>query len=374
MLSMLVTLALIVWLVALLLPWQPWRCRERLDADAAGAPDVSDVTVLIPARNEAEAIGTTLRTLAATDAGLPVVLVDDESDDATVAVAQACGLRHLQVVAGSTPPPGWTGKLWAMQQGLAQVTTPYVLLLDADIRLAPGLLPALRCKAEQGFALVSLCACPNGQGWAARWLLPAFVYFFKWLYPFALANRADSRVAAAAGGVVLIERQALLDVGGFAAWRDAIIDDCTLAAHVKRGGHRCWIGLTHDAVSQRRSGLADIVRMVARTAFVQLRESWWRLLAASLLLVLVFWLPLVGVACGTARIRAIGALAWLLLAISHVPVLRYYRRCLWLAPCLPLAAGVFLWATWLSAWRSLGGTRSVWKGRRYAGAASQTRE
>ncbi|TAN07001.1 MAG: glycosyltransferase [Rhodanobacteraceae bacterium] len=358
--------ALLLWAGVLLAPWAPWLCRERLEADPRAAPAASDLTVLIPARNEAPLIGATLAALHADAPNARVVLIDDQSTDATAETARASGLPNLSVIAGTPPPPGWVGKLWALQQGLERVTTARVLLLDADIRLAPGMVPALIHKADTGYALVSVCAEPCWNRVAARWLLPAFVYFFKLLYPFALANRADRRTAAAAGGVVLLDREALLAAGGFGAWRGAIIDDCTLAAHLKRTGRRCWIGLTHGARSLRPAGFGAIAHMLARTAFVQLRESLWLTAAASVLLILAFWIPVLALAFGAdALVRALGVFACLALLGAYLPTLLYYRRNPLAALLLPLAATFFLAATWYSAWRALAGTRSVWKGRRY---------
>ncbi|HET7929920.1 MAG TPA: glycosyltransferase [Rhodanobacteraceae bacterium] len=361
----LAAIALALWLAVLALPWRPWSCREYLEADAAERSDTDALTVLIPARDEAALIGETLRAIADTAPDAAIVLIDDQSSDGTVEAARRCGLPNLTIVHGTPPPEGWAGKLWALQQGLARTNTPQVLLLDADIRLAPGLLAALQRKADTGYALASVCAEPCWQGWAARWLLPAFVYFFKLLYPFALANRADSRVAAAAGGVILVERAALTAAGGFSAWRDAIIDDCTLAAHVKRAGQRCWIGLSHGARSLRHEDIGDIARMVARSAFVQLRESWWLVVAATALLVLAFWIPVLAVVIGTPAAKTLGALAWLALAGCYLPTLLFYRRNPLAAIALPLAATFFLVMTWYSAARALTGTRSVWKDRRY---------
>ena len=361
----LAAIALALWLAVLVLPWQPWRCVERLEPDPGSDLDAAAFTVLIPARDEAAVIGTTLRALSAAAPGARVILVDDQSRDDTVAIARECGLPTLTIINGSPPPSGWTGKLWALQQGLQRVDTPRVLLLDADIRLSAGLVQALVARANAGCALVSACAEPCWDGAAARWLLPAFAFFFKLLYPFALANRAGSRIAAAAGGVVLVDRKALVDAGGFDAWRGAIIDDCTLAAHVKRAGHHCFIGLTHGATSLRREDFGGIMRMVARTAFVQLRESWWWLAGASALLVLAFWIPVIAVASGERPAQVPGLLAWLAMATCYLPTLLYYRRNPLAAIILPLTATFFLVATWYSAARTLAGTRSEWKGRRY---------
>jgi hopene-associated glycosyltransferase HpnB len=362
----LAALALACWTGVLLAPWAAWLCRERLEPDSTSPASRDDFTILIPARNEAQVIGETLRALGVAAPGAPVIVVDDQSTDDTASIARDSGLPNLTLIIGTPPPAGWTGKLWALQQGLEHVTTARVLLLDADIRLAPGMLAPLQRKADEGCALVSLCAEPCWDGMAARWLLPAFVYFFKLLYPFALANDERSRVAAAAGGVILVERAALIGAGAFGAWRDAIIDDCTLAARVKRKGYRCWIGLTHGATSQRRAGFADIAHMVARTAFVQLRESLLLTVAVSVLLVVAFWIPVLALAFGpTHATRAIGLIATLAMLACYLPTLMYYRRSPLAALLLPLAATCFLAATWCSAWRALAGTRSVWKGRHY---------
>ncbi|HLI17636.1 MAG TPA: glycosyltransferase [Rhodanobacteraceae bacterium] len=362
----LAAVSLVGWLLVLLAPWGAWRCRERLDAAPASPVPSGDLTVLIPARNEATVIGETLRALHDAAPDVPTVVIDDQSTDATAQIARTSGLAHLTLIRGTAPPPGWTGKLWALQQGLEHAGTSRVLLLDADIRLAPGLATALRRKADEGYALVSVCAEPCWHGIGARLLLPAFVYFFKLLYPFALANRSGTPVAAAAGGVILIDRTALIEAGGFAAWRTAIIDDCTLAAHVKRAGYRCWIGLTRDAASLRRARVQDIAHMIARTAFVQLHESIWLTLAASLLLILAFWIPLLALAFGPGQAaRVIGLLGLLAMLACYLPTLMYYRRNPLAALLLPATATFFLAATWYSAWRALTGTRSVWKGRRY---------
>lgn len=362
----LAALSLALWLLLLAAPWQAWRCRERLEPESAASVATSDFTVLIPARNEAAYIAETLASVRVCAPAAPVILVDDQSSDGTTEHARARGLTQLTLLRGTSPPDGWSGKLWALEQGLAEVRTPWVLLLDADIRLAPGMVAVLRRQAVRGYALVSVLAEPCWQGWAARWLLPAFVYFFKLLYPFSLVNKTGSRVAAAAGGVVLIEREVLIGVGGFRAWREAIIDDCTLAVHVKRAGHQCFLGLTHGVLSQRRQGFTSIMSMIARSAYVQLRESPLLLLAVSVLLVLVFWVPLAALAFGGVT-RWLGLAALVALLVSYLPTLRYYRRNPLVALFLPLTASCFLAASWYSALRAWLGTRSVWKQRRYPG-------
>jgi hopene-associated glycosyltransferase HpnB len=360
----LTAIALMLWVALILAPWQAWRCRERLKPEADGTPSGSDFTVLIPARDEAAVIRESLAALAKAAPNAPIIVVDDESGDDTAAIARASGLQNLTVIAGMPPPAGWAGKLWALEQGLRQVTTDRVLLLDADIALAPGMIAALERKASAGYAIVSVLAEPCWKGIAARLLLPAFVYFFKLLYPFALANRPRGPIAAAAGGVVLVECAPLREIGGFAAWRDAIIDDCTLAKHMKQGGYATWLGLSRGALSLRRQNLNSIVGMVARSAWVQLHESVLALIAATALMVLAFWVPLAALAFAGPP-RWLGIAAWAALAASYLPTLRYYRRNPLAAVLLPAAATLYLAMTWYSALRALAGTRAAWKGRRY---------
>jgi glycosyltransferase involved in cell wall biosynthesis len=230
-----------MWLGVLMAPWRPWATDESLDAEGGGEDvDLRDVTVLCPARDEAAQIGATLAGLGRQGQGLRIILIDDQSTDGTAAVARACRIEGLQIVHGTPLPPGWSGKLWALHQGLAYVRTDRVLLLDADVELFPGILPALRAKLlEDGRHLVSLLVSLRMDNLWERFLMPAFVYFFKLLYPFRLSNSsATPFVACAAGGCILLEARVLREIGGFAAIRDALIDDCALAGCVKKHGFR----------------------------------------------------------------------------------------------------------------------------------------
>lgn len=360
-----------VWIALLLLPWRPGSTRESLDAPAGRAgEDLSDVTVLIPARNEAGVLPATLAALGAQGSGLRVVVVDDQSGDGTAEAARAAALPDLEVVVGEPLPEGWTGKVWALEQGLRRVRSPLILLLDADIALAPGTVGSLRRKLrEGGYQLVSLMAWLRMDSAWERLLLPAFVYFFKLLYPFGLSNDPSvRRVAAAAGGCVLLEARALGAVGGMAAIRDAIIDDCSLARRFKDAGLRTWIGLTRSARSLRAyEHLAPIWRMVARSAYTQLGYSPLVLGAATALMLALYVLPLLVLVVGEPAGRALAALALLGMITGYLPVVRYYRLSPGWALTLPAAAMLFLAMTWHSAWRYWRGVRSTWKQRVYAG-------
>jgi len=364
-----VVIAPLLWWGVLLLPWAPWRIRERLTGDTTALPpDLSDTTAIVPARDEAATIEQVLRALVAQGRGLQVLVVDDRSGDGTAAAAQRVATPGLEVVTGQPLPRGWTGKLWALEQGRRRVTTPWTLLMDADVVLAPGALGALRARLDQeGARLGSLMVELAMEGFWERLLLPPFVYFFRLLYPFHLANAPASRVAAAAGGCILIETRVLEEIGGFGALRDALIDDCTLARRVKSRGHRTWIGLTRSARSLRRyPDLGSVWSMVARTAYTQLRYSALLLLLCTAALAAAFWLPVAGLFAPLAPARYLAAAALVAMAASYLPTLRYYGLpALWVLT-LPLAGTLFLAMTWTSAVRYWRGTRSQWKGRTYS--------
>lgn len=361
--------AALIWLGILALPWRPWDTRERVAANPAdrSRPELGHITALVPARNEAASIADTLSRLAAQGPLARIVLVDDESDDGTGDVARGLGLSQLTVLPGQRPPPGWSGKLWALHQGLEQVETEFVLLLDADIALEKGIVATLAAKlVDEGRDMVSVMAALSMHtGWE-KLLIPAFIYFFKMLYPFALANSGHRLVAAAAGGCILLRTERLRAIGGFESLRDALIDDCTLARRVKDSGGRTWLGLSRDVRAARPyESLSAIWNMVARTAFTQLRYSTLLLALCTVLLVLVFLVPVLGTAADGFGTRLLSWAALAALVRSYLPVLRYYDLNPGWALSLPMAATLYLAMTWTSALRYWRGERSRWKNRVY---------
>ncbi|MFM8330588.1 MAG: glycosyltransferase [Candidatus Methylumidiphilus sp.] len=359
-----------VWFIVQVLPWRPWLHSETLEPKtSSGQADLSGLTVLIPARNEADQIGTTLTSLAGQGSGLRVVLVDDGSDDGTADTArQSADGLDLRIIEGQPLRAGWSGKLWALQQGLGEVGTDWTLLLDADIQLRPGMAAALLDKAQaDNRPFVSIMAYLRMESAWEKLLMPAFIYFFKLLYPFRLANSEFRHVAAAAGGCILVQTQVLAGIGGFASIQGAIIDDCTLAKRVKQAGHRIWIGQSHAVISARPyDGLGPIWEMVARSAFTQLRYSVWLLALCNLLIVSLFLGPVAGLLLGDANTRALALTAYLTMAGSYLPSLRYYGRNPAWALLLPGVAAFYLAMTWTSAIRYWRGDRSRWKNRVYA--------
>ncbi len=359
--------ALLAWLYLALLHGRFWQSGPVLAAARpAAAPAVA---VVVPARDEAALVGPVLRSLLAQDyAGdLGVVLVDDGSGDGTGEVARALGDARLVVLEGAARPPGWAGKLWAVQQGVAATAAPWLLLTDADIVHAPAHLATLMAEAERsGADMVSEMVALNCSSAAERALIPAFVYFFQLLYPFARVNRPASRVAAAAGGTLLIRRAALEAIGGIAAIRGALIDDVALAVAVKRQGRRIWLGHSALARSVRPYPSAgDIWRMVARSAYVQLRHSLLLLVATTLGLGLIYLVPPLAALAGQGAARLCGLLAWAVMAATLLPTLRRFCLSPLRAPLLPLVAVFYMAATIGAAIDHHRGRGVVWKRRAY---------
>jgi hopene-associated glycosyltransferase HpnB len=278
------------------------------------------------------------------------------------------------VIASSGPPPGWTGKLWALDQGLAAAPAgaKYVLFTDADIVHAPDSLAMLVARAEQdGLVLTSLMAKLRCESFAERLHVPAFIYFFQMLFPFAWVNRPAARTAAAAGGCMLVARTALQAIGGLASIRNALIDDCALGAQLKQVGP-IWLGLTERVVSIRPyPRIADVRQMISRSAYAQLRHSPWLLIGTVAGMALTFLAPplLTMFADGAARI--LGGAAWLAMTVSFVPILRRYRLSLMWAPALPLIAVLYLLYTFDSAYRHMRGVGGAWKGRTHVPLAKE---
>ena len=360
----------LAWIGLLLLPWRPWSTRERLEATGLNSPtgELADISVLIPARNEEATIDRTLRALAGQEQGLQIFLINDQSTDHTSERAQAIGLSNLTIVEGGELPGSWIGKLWALEQGRRLVTSRFVLLLDADIELAPGIVSALREKlVGEHLDLVSIMAMLRTDHFWERWLVPAFVFFFKLIYPFALVNSLKNRLGVAAGGCILLRTEVLTAIGGFEAVRNAVIDDCALAQRVKDAGGRTWIGLSHSVRSHRLyPNLSSFWAMVSRTAYTQLHYSIVILLAVTCFMLIIFWAPFLAITTASWPLKALAFAGWCCLIGAYLPTVRFYRMSPFWTVTLPIIATLYLLMTWSSAIAYWKGRRSVWKGRVYA--------
>jgi hopene-associated glycosyltransferase HpnB len=301
-----------------------------------------------------------------------VILIDDCSSDDTGAIARALNDPRLTVLTGTPRPAGWAGKLWAVAQGIAEAdetADDFVLLTDADIVHDARHVATLVAQAERGgFDLVSEMVQLSCISTAERALIPAFVFFFQLLYPFARVNEAWRPTAAAAGGTMLVRNKALRRIGGIAAVRGALIDDVALAAALKRNGP-IWLGHSAMAWSIRPyPNAGDIWRMIARSAYVQLRFSPLLLILCLVGLGIVFIVPPMAVFAGHGVAPAIGAAAWAAMACSYIPTLRRFRLSTLWAPFLPFAALFYMAATIGSALNYHLGCGVAWKGRAYQGA------
>ncbi len=362
--------ALAGWLYLLVGRGGFWLARERDDRPQPPQPATwPSVMAVIPARDEAASIGQTVRSLLAQGyPGLRIIVVDDASQDGTGDLAHAAGAT---VVQGQPLLAGWTGKVWALKQGVAEALRGepprYLLLTDADIDYAPGALKRIVARAEAGrTALTSVMVKLSCESPAERAFIPAFVFFFQMLYPFARVNRPEFATAAAAGGCMLVRSDALQETGGIDGIRGALIDDCALAAQLKSEAP-IWLGLTESVRSTRSyPGVQPIRVMVTRSAYAELDYSPLRLVVATLGMALMFLSgPLLAV-FASGMTALIGAAVWLMMGIAFQPTLRLYRlNPLW-GFALPLIALVYMIWTIESAWQCAQGQGGQWKGRAQA--------
>jgi hopene-associated glycosyltransferase HpnB len=361
---MLALLSLCAWIYLFFAHGAFWRSRPQL---LAATPETfPDVDIIVPARDEADTIQAAIGSLLAQDYGgnFRVILVDDNSTDATAELAGSAA--KLQIIRLTSKPAGWSGKLWALHEGIAASRSTVVLLTDADIVHQPAHLASLIAKLQSGqLDLVSEMVRLNCSSLAERMLVPAFVYFFQMLYPFAKVNDASSRVAAAAGGTVLVRREALERIGGIEAIKDALIDDVALAKAVKQGGP---IFLAHSELAasiRLYPKVADLWQMISRTAFTQLRYSTALLVLTMAGLSIVWLVPPWEAVFGSGWRLGCGVAACALAAISYMPTLtRYKRNKLW-ALALPLIAVFYMAATAASAVNYWRGKGASWKNRAY---------
>lgn len=378
-------LSLIIWSYLLLGRGQFWRTNQQLSNYPSSRGDrVPSIAVIIPARNEADVLPISLRSLLTQNydaAQLTIWLVDDHSEDGTADVARQIAAavdktEQLKVIAAATLPKGWTGKLWALEQGvnhaIAQHNPDYLLLTDADIEHAPDNLTQLVTKAiNDDRELVSLMVKLRCKSFWEKLLIPAFVFFFAKLYPFAWVNNPQHPLGAAAGGCVLVKRKAIERIGGIASIRNALIDDCTLGQTIKAtGNHRIWLGLTNTTHSLRPyETLETIWTMVTRTAYTQLNYSPVLLIGTLVGMFLVYLVPIVGMTIGllsgNAVITIVSAIPYLFMTIAYFPTVQFYQCNPAWSFSLPAIAFLYTLMTIDSARRHWQGKGGQWKGRTY---------
>jgi hopene-associated glycosyltransferase HpnB len=371
-------IALAIWCYLLAARGAFWRCAERDDWEPAPLDPWPCVAAVVPARNEADGIGECIGALLGQDYPVPwsVILVDDDSSDGTADIARGAQAGNanarLTIVTSRGLPAGWTGKLWALKQGIdAAMALPqppdFLLLTDADIVHAGDSVRRLVARAqEKHLVLTSLMVKLRCESVAERVNIPAFIFFFQMLYPFSSVNRPQSPVAAAAGGCMLVRADTLREAGGIEAIRGALIDDCALAKLLKARGP-IWLGLTERVHSIRPyPALGDIRRMIVRSAYAQLRYSPLLLLGTVAGMVLTYLAPPLLAVFGSGAARVLALLTWLLMAVAFQPTLRFYRCSPLWGIALPAIALQYMIFTLDSAYLYVRGRGGSWKGRMQA--------
>jgi hopene-associated glycosyltransferase HpnB len=366
---------LVIWIYLWLARGRFWRVGPFVDRRPLTPAPPRRVVIVIPARNEAEAIGATVSSLAKQSFGgfVHLIVVDDASTDGTAELAASAAARsgfsaHLSVVQAAALPEGWTGKLWALSQGVvaaAPFAPDYLLLTDADISHAPDSIDILVRRAELDERdLVSHMVRLSTATRVERLLIPAFVFFFFKLYPPSWIADPSRRTAGAAGGCVLIRPPMLERIGGIQAIRSRIIDDCALARAVKQAGGRIWLGLAPQTRSLRvYRTAAEVGAMISRTAFSQLGHSYLLLLATLVGLLCTYVAPVALLFTGDPTAMGLGALALLLMSLCYLPMVRFYGLPAYWCLCLPLIALFYLGSVLHSALQYARGRGGYWKGR-----------
>ncbi len=377
-----------IWIYLIAARGAFWRAAER---DTRFAPDATPtpahwprVVAVVPARNEADVIAEAVSSLLSQDYSgeFSVVLVDDQSNDGTGEAAQAAAAKidasdRLNVIRGTEPPSGWTGKLNAMATGMRAVEATgapdYILFTDADIayRDPKALERLVRGAVARGTVLTSLMVKLRCDSLSEKFLIPAFVFFFQKLYPFAWVNDPANKVAAAAGGCMLVKHDALVRAGGVAAIRGALIDDCALGALLKKQGP-IFLGLTEAVESIRPyDDFNHIRRMVSRSAYAELDYSPLKLLGSVAGLAVTYLVPPYFAIFVEGWPGFIGAALWALMALSFQPILRLYKRSAMWGVALPVIALFYLGFTVDSAIQHWLGRGGAWKGRYQAAAGTE---
>jgi hopene-associated glycosyltransferase HpnB len=372
----LAALSVVIWACLALGRGGFWRLAPFVEACSGSPAPPRRVVIVIPARNEAETIAETVSSLSRQTFGgfLHLIVVDDASTDGTAKIAVTAAGRsgfsaHLSVVRAAALPPGWTGKLWALSQGIAAAAAfapDYLLFTDADILHARDSIDTLVSRAERDARdLVSHMVRLSTATRIERLLIPAFVFFFFKLYPPRWIADPSKRTAGAAGGCILIRPRVLERIGGIAAIRSRIIDDCALARAVKEGGGRIWLGLAPKTRSLRvyRSA-AELGAMISRTAFSQLGHSYLMLAATALGLLCTYVAPVALLFSGSPAAVGLGLLAWALMSLCYLPMVRFYELPPYWCLSLPVIALFYLGAVLHSAVQYARGRGGFWKGRR----------
>ena len=377
-LELTIILSLFIWVFLIFFRGNFWLADQMLEADVVQLETWPSIAVVIPARNEENYIGATLQSLMAqTYPGeIDITVVNDNSTDNTVEAITRIKDERIVLSNGSDLPEGWTGKLWALSQGInlsirKNPSVDFYLFTDADIEHSQETLKIMVTKAErENLHLVSLMVLLNCRNIWEILLIPAFVFFFQKLYPFQWINNPNKPTAGAAGGYILVRRSALEAAGGIDVVRGEIIDDCAISRMIKKNGS-IWLGLTRNVKSLRsHNRLSEIWEMVTRTAFDQLNYSVTVLLVTIIGMIIIYLVPPFAVVWGLVfndnLSLSLGVLCWVIMAIAYLPTQRLYQRPFWETLILPVAAFLYSLMVVDSAQRHWTKRNPSWKGRKYS--------
>jgi hopene-associated glycosyltransferase HpnB len=372
--TLVAAIPLAIWIYLFLARGNFWQLRED-DVYLQPLANWPRIVAIVPARNEAETIAQTVRSLASQDypGEFSIIIVDDHSEDGTAALAQKAAnesgaSQRVKIHPAAQLAPGWTGKLWALNEGVqvaSERKADFLWFTDADIEHAPDTLHRLVFRAEKdALDLVSLMVLLQAKTFPERLLIPPFLYFFLMLYPPRWIADPNASTAGAAGGCILLRRNVLAPIGGIASIRGEVIDDCALARAAKKGGGRIWMGLTRASVSLRGYGtFAEIRNMIARTAFTQLHYSFGLVLVALVGLFVTFLLPWFSFFAGDDPAWFLASTAICLMTVTFGVTVRFCALPWPWALSLPFAVVYYGYATCVSAARYWLGRGAQWKGR-----------
>jgi hopene-associated glycosyltransferase HpnB len=376
-LQLLTAVSVVIWFILIVFRGQFWRADQHLSNTQTSFSTPPEIVIIIPARNEEKTIGQSISSLLQQDykGAMSIIIINDSSNDNTLEVVKYAsqGFNNIHLINGTETPSAWTGKLWAMAQGIefAKKTfchADYYLFTDSDIFHHPENVTELATKAtNENLSLVSLMVKLRCISIWETLLMPAFIFFFQKLYPFSLVNNPKKSNAAAAGGCMLVNCQDLEKVGGLKNIKAAIIDDCALAMLLKQA-NPIWLGLTQSTKSLRKyNSLSDISQMVSRTAFVQLNYSVLNLFIAVIGMLIIYIIPVVSILIGVlteeTSLFVLGLMGWITMFFAYAPTLTLYNRPILEASFLPISALIYSAMTAISAWQYMFGRGPIWKGR-----------
>ena len=376
-LTILSSISLMIWLYLALLHgnfWNPPSIKK-----AKKISKYPEITILIPARNEAKYIKNSLMSLLRQnyEGKYRAIVVDDSSSDATLEIVKGISKKNnkIHVMQGKVLKEGWAGKVWAQYQGINFIkkkfpNSKYILFTDADIAHSPNNLKNLTIKAEsESLDLVSLMVLLKANNFSEKILIPAFVFFFQKLYPFEWVNDPRRKIAAAAGGCMLVNYFTLKKSGGIEKIKNQIIDDCALARILKKNG-RIWLGITKETKSLRNyKKISEIWSMVTRSAYDQLNYSILLLIICAFGMFCTYMIPVIALSVGffdeNNYLFFTGLIAWFIMSYTYIPTLRNFNEKSFMATFLPIASIFYTLTTIDSARMHLWGSGGSWKDRSY---------